>query len=689
MWHRLLLACLLTACSTAKTGTAGGLADAAVAADSTGLSDTDVPTALADGTTALDAGDDFHCIDGQLACLNIGASKHCVGGGWKLLAKCQDGTFCKAGACVTAADCKPGQVLGCGGYAIENVCDAEGKAIVPTPCKGKQQCAAGACRDVVCTPYSPECTGKTTFHNCLDDGSGFGAQTDCKSGAVCLGGTCLSLCESNLKIASNVGCEYWSVDLDNDPSAPPLGGNPDGLTPEMVPHSVVIANPGIYDAKLTFTLQSSCLDGAMCAPTKTTCSKKSTVCGTPGAEYALAFADDMVPAGSSREFKMPVMNVDGSSVSRKAIHVKSTQPVVAFQFNPFNSEGAASNDASLLLPQNTLGNLYFGVSMASSPDIPQFPSLSQHGFLTVVAASPGTTTVQVTPTAAVIASPKNGVPQDGSKPASLLAGTTYTFVLEPFDVLNLESVGGLTTSGSKDLTGTRIQADKPVAVFGGHENTSVTDDIKKGDENFETCCTEHLEEQLMPAEAWGNEAFCIKSKSRGYDRDTWIVVAGQDAVVLTTVPAIPGLDGKTLLKAGNSIRVQTDESFRLQASGKIQVVQFLVGQGQTADKIGDPTMMLVPPQKQYRTDYLIQTADGYGTNWTTVVRPKGLQVKLDGSALSNAEFQAFGDGTWEYAWHQVQKGTHTFTADQAFGLMAYGYGNVTAYGYPGGMNLQW
>lgn len=53
------------------------------------------------------------------------------------------------------------------------------------------------------------------------------------------------------------------------------------------------------------------------------------------------------------------------------------------------------------------------------------------------------------------------------------------------------------------------------------------------------------------------------------------------------------------------------------------------------------------------------------------------------------EFQAFGDGTWEYAWHMVQKGTHSFAAAQAFGLMAYGYGNVTAYGYPGGMNLQW
>lgn len=667
------LTCCL-ACSAPKSGTSVSSAEA-------GLTDFDADALPVDATASSGSdiaadSDPFHCTDGQIACHNAGLTKVCVDGGWKAAQKCPTDTFCLDGVCAKAGSCAPGASLGCDGLTNEVVCTADGKATFTKKCPGSQQCAAGKCRDVTCTPYIPECTGKSTFHTCLPDGSGWDGGSDCKSGAYCLGGKCVSLCETNLKIASNVGCEYWSVDLDNDPSKPPLGGNPDGLTPEMVPHSVVISNPGIFDANLTFTVQASCADGAVCQPSKTTCTVKSSVCATPVGAYPLGFADTIVPAGQTREFKMPVMNVDGSSLSRKAIHVQSTQPVVAFQFNPFDAEGAFSNDGSLLLPQNTLGKLYFGIALGSSPDIPQFPSLSQHGYVTVVAASAGTTTVQVTPTADTIANPKAAF-------AALKAGQTATFTLQPYDVLNLESAAGKT-----DLTGTRIQADKPVAVFAGHENTDVTDELKKGDENFDTCCTEHLEEQLMPVETWGTSAACVKSKSRGYDRDLWIVVAGEANVTLHTEPKLPELEGKTLAKPGDVLRVQTDESFQLTATGKIEVVQFLVGQGQTTEKIGDPSMMLVPPQKQYRTDYVIQTAAGFTKNWLTVVRQAGVPVQLDGQAIPAGLFQALGDGTWEYAYSPVKTGTHHLESAQAFGLMAYGYGSVTAYGYPGGMNLQ-
>jgi len=53
---------------------------------------------------------------------------------------------------------------------------------------------------------------------------------------------------------------------------------------------------------------------------------------------------------------------------------------------------------------------------------------------------------------------KAGVPQDGSKPATLAGGKTYTFELQQFDVLNLASVGAGLGLGLKDLTGTRMEA---------------------------------------------------------------------------------------------------------------------------------------------------------------------------------------------------------------------------------------
>jgi hypothetical protein len=85
---------------------------------------------------------------------------------------------------------------------------------------------------------------------------------------------------------------------------------------------------------------------------------------------------------------------------------------------------------------------------------------------------------------------------------------------------------------------------------------------------------------------------------------------------------------------------------------------------------------------------VIQTAAGYSTNWTTVIRPAGVAVTADGAAMSDGEFTPVGDGTWEFAYHEVATGTHTFKSEEPFGLMVYGYGSVTAYGYPGGMKLE-
>jgi len=676
--HALLpLVPLLVACSATASGPHATTTDPGAQGADTLASDV---TPTADGAALPDGAE---CAEGQLDCISTGLRRVCSDGHWIFGDECPAGTFCLEGACATAATCTPGAITGCEGVASEFRCSGDGKALVPHACPSGQMCAAGTCREVSCTPGNPVCTGLSTFQVCRPDGSGYGAEADCTTGAMCVGGTCVSLCETNLKFASNVGCEYWSVDLDNDPTANPAFP---AETPEMFPHSVVITNPGIFDAELTFTLHAQCAGGMACEPSKSTCGAPKTVCDTPGPAYEIAFVDNVVPHGESREFKMPVMNADGSSLAPKAVHVQSTQPVVAFQFNPFDSENAASNDGSLLLPQNTLGKLHYAVSLPSTPPIAAFPNLSQHGFLTVVATLPGTTTVHVTPRATLMASAKAGVPPLTPGDEALPPGQPYTFKLAQFDVLNLEQLG-LTGSADTSLTGTRIEADKPVAVFSGHENAGVHDKNKKGDEAFDTCCTEHLEEQLMPVSAWGAEALCVKSKTRGYDVDVWVVVAGEDGVGIVTKPAIPGLHGEMLAKAGDSLKVQTDESFQILATGKIQVVQFLVGSGQTGDKVGDPSMMLVPPKKQYRADYVIQTAGGYSANWTSVVRPKGVDVEVDGMTIASAKFQAFGDGTWEYAWQSVGKGTHTFKAKEAFGLMVYGYGSVTAYGYPGGMNL--
>ncbi len=659
--------------------------------DSGGGSDvSDADTKFADDTA-------FNCApEGQVACFNDTVVKACVEGQWQFAEKCADGDACQSGKCVTPTSCKAGEIDGCDGTQSIKICSDLGNAWTSKKCSGKALCIDGVCKDVVCTPGFGTCLDKENIQMCKADGSGFEAATACKPGSFCFGGKCVSLCETNLKISNNVGCEYWSVDLDSSHDTFSAGMTPGNVTPDFLPHSVVIANPGQFDAELTFQVASSCGVSGACKPVST-CGGKNTECKVPSGPYNLDIPDNIVKAGGTKEFKMPVMNADTSGIFRKAIRINSTQPVVAFQFNPFDAQGAASNDGSLLLPVNTLGKHYVAIVLSSRPEINFGPTMpSQNGYFTVVATSAGDTTVTVTPTAKIYAKPAYGVPQDGTSPKNLDAGKTYTFKLKQFDILNLEHLAEISmTSINESLTGTKIDSDKNVSVFCGHEEAVIGNEGQNtntgSDTGNDSCCAEHIEEQMMPIEAWGTEVYATKTKPRGTEKDLYYIVAGIDNVSLTTVPPVPDVDGKVLAKAGDFIKVQTDQSFMIKANGKIEVAQFIVSRGQTEDFQGDPSMMVVPPKAQYREEYLIQTANGYGADWVTLVRPKGIKILADGVQVPESTFVSMGNGTWELAYFKVTVGAHFFKSDPggAFGLMVYGYGTSapTAYSYPGGMNL--
>ncbi len=672
------------ACSSPATTGGATLADAKIGLPD-GSTATDDGGGLEDGATLPDiSGQDidpaFKCTTGAVACFNSTTAKICVNEAWQLKEKCADTSVCVDGNCVAPADCTANALIGCDGFSLEVHCSADGKSTFKTACPDGQLCADGKCQKVICTPYTPECTGKQTYHVCAPDGQTWNDAIDCKTGAQCFGGKCLSLCETNLKISSNVGCEYWSVDLDNYPD--PMSGS-GGLNPENIAHSIVVSNPGILDASLTFTVDVTCADGTPCNPAGLCANKKA--CEKPAsAPYDLLIADATVKAGQTKEFKMPVMNASGTSRLPKGIHLKSDQPIIAWQFNPFNAMNAASNDGSLLLPQNVLGKKYYPVSRPSGVAFLGNPP--QSGYVTVAAAWPGTTTVTITPSCNV--SPTKA---GSSSLPKFPKGLPTQVQLQQYEVLNLQaaeasiSIGG---AGGNDLTGTFIEADKPISVFGGHqEDVEGIDNNTSGATDTNSCCAEHIEEQFMPLEQWGTAVNCVKTKPRGNDPDKWIIIAGDYNVQLTTNPPIKGLNGVTLAKPGDHVEVQTSDSFNVTATGKIQATQIIVSRGMTNSFVGDPSMQIVPSPKHYRTDYGILTALGYTDNYATVVRPAGLQINLDGTPIPDTQFKAFGDGTWEYAYVVFKTGAHNFDATSNFGLQVYGYGNATAYSYPGGMNL--
>ena len=477
------------------------------------------------------------------------------------------------------------------------------------------------------------CLDRDTRATCDEEGQDWGEETPCPEGALCVDGGCLSGCDLSEKFPSYIGCRYWSMDLDqyNDPFGDPA----------VVPHAVVLSNPSAREALVRVTTM---------------------------ANVVLDPSEITVSPGGVAVYTVPRLDVDGTGISNHSFFMESSWPVVAYQFNPLDNEGVASNDASLLLPSEFLGTEYVAMTWPTTPIPDAFGLPPQYGYVTMVATRPGTTTVAITPSATVVA---------GTGVQELEPGVTHLFRLEHYEVLNLEASGENIFGPLEDLTGTLITADQPIAVFGGHEEAVVGNG----------CCAEHLEQQLFPVNNWGQRYLAVQSESRGGSRDVWRVVSAFDNTVVETIPPQPEA-GSFTLNRGEWFQIQSGASFEIRSSQPVMVGQYLESMEATGDGIGDPAFILAVPLERLRHSYTVLTPADYQEDWLTVVRPVGGEVRLDGQPIAD-RFFTFGGGDWEWAWVEVQDGPHTVESDDVpFGLTAYGFSAAVSYGYPGGLNLR-
>ena len=550
-------------------------------------------------------------------------------------------------------NCMPGQTAGCATETDLYVCNDEGSAYVGQTCSNGQRCLVDKCSSDLCVPGTLTCEGGESVKVCNPDGQSFGAPTACPDDTVCDAGSCKAICELGKYQSSYVGCEYWTVDLDQytDPFTNPK--------PDEVPHSVVISNPNNKTATIAFYSQ---------------------VVGA-----SVNVADPTVPANSVKAFTMPRLDVSGTGVTKNAINIVSSIPVSAHQFSPLNNANVYSNDASLLLPVNTLGYEYIVVNWPSQM-IPCIPGLGscpepQHSYVTIVAVEPGATGINVTSTATMTPGPNiNSFP----------AGVTRGFSLQRGEVLNLQAGDPNGFGGANDLTGTVILANKKIMVFAGHEEAVINPPgggNGGGDEGggSTTCCADHLEQQLFPLDSWDTTYQATLSPGRGEKVDHWKIVAGEDNVTVTTNPPQDGAASVTLNK-GQSVSFFSGDNFEVNATGKISVAQFLVSQSSTTTGTGDPAMILSVPTARYRQDYVLLTPSGYRNDYISIIRKSGESVTLNGAAVT-ATFAPIGGGGWEVGHVEVQAGIQNLEGSAPFGVMAYGFDTAVSYGYPGGLNL--
>lgn len=639
----LCAATALVACDDDDSGNTNTSANAGTTGTNSGTTSTNSGTSSTNSGTSStnNSTTDGSCTEGERTCTDANTLSECTGGELVVVETCREGQVCSTDLCVNEDACDPGEVDGCwpGGTA-QRVCNAAGSAFEARECPDGLNCFSGECTDRICEPQGQYCADVDTVHTCNADGTGYENPTPCPDGSVCTNGTCLSGCEQSKGAPSYIGCQYWSVDLDNYND--PVGD------PASVPHVVAVSNPSSREATINIVTQAA---GVVLDPSSFT-----------------------VPPGGVETYTFPRLDVDGTGITNHSFFLESNWPVVAYQFNPLNNEGVFSNDASLLLPAESLGTEYIGMSWPTSPIGAVIPNVaSQHGYITIVATSEGETDVTVTVSANV---------STGSNVPAMTEGQTQSFTLRRYDVLNLQA-DGTQLFPINDLTGTIITATQPIAVFGGHEEAVVG----------EGCCAEHLEQQLFPVSTWGLRYLAVQSEPRGgpsdegTSDDVWRVVAASDQTVITTVPPQTGANNVTLNR-GEWLEIETGQSFEIIGDKPIMVGQYLKSAGDTARVTGDPALILAVPIDQFRDSYTVLTPTGYTTNWLTIVRLADAPITLDGQVLDDTVFFPFGSNVYEYAWIRVEEGPHTAESETPFTLSAYGYSNAVSYGYPGGLNLR-
>lgn len=537
------------------------------------------------------------------------------------------------GVTETAPDCEAGAQR-CVSNALEECVVEDSAEWVEIEDCDERVCSSDLGRCVLCEPGERRCDEQTP-EVCSDDGESWTEEPECRSeaGFACRSGLCQNLCQQAQVRRSNVGCEYWAVDLDNAY----LGSASNAAEQQF---AVVVSNPN-PDVVASVTIeQDESLPGDENQPEVLI------------EQSVRPLGLEVFPLGPREVDGSPIgqYNTGGhSALSRRAFRLRSSVPVVAYQFNPLdNSTEVFSNDASLLKPVEALSDgsgdlteayvaLGWPQTIANTDD-PNTNFSNAETALRSYLAIVGTraqTTVRVTPTTATLGA---------EAVAAGVPGEPLEVQLNPFDVLNLETDGF-----NADLTGTIIAADAPVVVFSGSEGSDVPffDDLSE-----RRCCADHLEEQLDHIRTAGtrfvgavgfNRSLAVANAGGGIgvvpmSEVFRVVSVGQDPVQVTTT-----LDGAErsfeLAERGDFHQFESSRDFILESDGPVMLGNYSPSQAAAGVPRtlpgGDPSFLTIPPVEQFRSDYVFLTPDSYAFDFIRVIATPDAAVSLDGEPLGN------------------------------------------------------
>lgn len=252
----------------------------------------------------------------------------------------------------------------------------------------------------------------------------------------------------------------------------------------------------------------------------------------------------------------------------------------------------------------------------------------------------------------------------------------------PFDVTLNRGEGyfgrSLTSSASNTLTGTLVEADRPVALVNGNGCTQVPNG---------TVFCDHIFEMAQPVQSWGNSALVANLPQRANGVFYRILASEdntevfQDGVSIGTINAAEFLEVGPL--AGNH---------QFTADNPVFVAQYMTGSGFPGATEGDPAMGNMVPSEQYLSAYTFATVgnEQFDNHFLTIIAENGDvgSLLLDGAPVPAGDFTPIGGTGFSAAVIPLQEGTHTTSSNGFHGITVEGYNQDDSYIYPGGAKFQ-
>ncbi len=388
----------------------------------------------------------------------------------------------------------------------------------------------------------------------------------------------------------------------------------------------------------------------------------------PGLNFSTGF---FVAADTTATVSLPSgADLGGGSdvVSNLGIHVVSDNPVTIDGL----SQETQDEEGYLGLPTALLGTEYvvmaYKNTQSFSPLVPD-----ELGSQLAIVATANNTTVSITPSATT---------------GTHGAGQTFDITLnqgQTYQLVNDNLPG--------DLTGSIVEANKPVAVYGGHSRATVP---------AGGTSVNYLVEEMWPTQDFAQdfavmpmpvqEAEQFQPGGNGNPQDVVRVLAAQDG----TSVSVNGTVVATLSR-GQFYEQNVAAALHITASKPVLVAQYQPA-GNSGGSVGftytaGPFMTLVPSTAQFQDAYTVREINGMFNRYATLLVPAvdvGSLV-VDGQVIQATQYTPLADSglfgtvvTWSGAFTGP---THQLTAPAPFGVILSGDQAVYSAGFPAGMTI--